>query len=93
MYVGRGFNFTGEIITAGLTMEGFVLAFIGTFDIHPPSPGQIAIYNNFLEKSSDQGLLTDEHTMASDHQITSSNQSSAILDLIKESENFHSCKF
>ena len=93
-YEGRGFDFTGEIVTKEASIEvGLVLAFIGIFDDHPPSARQISMYNAFLEKSSSRGLLAKNLTVVTEGQITNSGRGSGILEVVGGSDNFYSRKY
>jgi peptidoglycan recognition protein LD len=66
-YEGRGFHFEGEIFKNNYTIEtGLIIAFIGTFDDHPPSLHQVATFNAFLDNSVSQGVLVNNYTMVPD---------------------------
>lgn len=89
-YEGRGLHFRGEIITNSSEIEvGLIVAFIGTFDDRPPSQRQVTVFHALLDSLQSRGLLVEKYSMISEDQLTNSNISSGVFDVIGGSDRYY----
>jgi hypothetical protein len=89
-YEGRGFDFEGEILGSNSLIEtGLVIAFIGTFTDHSPSPQQNATFNGFLGNILRREALSNNYTLIPEGP---NGPISGIVDVIGGSDRYHPCE-
>ena len=72
---------------------GLVLAFIGTFDDHPPSTVQVSMFNAFLDKSLSQGILKENYVKVTENQLTNSGTGLGLIEVVGETPHIKPRKF
>lgn len=94
VFEGRGFQYEGEHTSSsgGSSFNdiGIGVAFIGNFEVEPPSDAQVEAFHNFTEYFIKKEIISEQHKIFSQDQlVTPENSSNALIRVLEGFTNFH----
>lgn len=97
MYEGRGFKYQGELprkdSPSNFDNLGLIIAFIGTYDNVKPSQGQLATFNEFVERSVGRDvIIRDFKILLADNLLLHKPPAQGLIDAMVVHDEYYECK-